>query len=110
MINGPAGPLKHRNGEGCALTRRGGPCNNRDRSPSWSVPGAVMRSCLVHTPWLVFVAAGVCLAGSAKQPAVDLGAVTEKHVMVPMRDEVKLSTYLYVPPGPGPWPVVYEQR
>ena len=30
--------------------------------------------------------------------------------MVPMRDGTKLSTYLYFPPGKGPWPVLYEQR
>ena len=46
----------------------------------------------------------------ATQQPVDLGAVTEKHVMVPMRDGVKLSTYLYMPAGKGPWPVIYEQR
>ncbi len=40
---------------------------------------------------------------------VDLGNVTETHVMVPMRDGVKLSMYLYTPPGKGPWPVLYEQ-
>jgi predicted acyl esterase len=44
------------------------------------------------------------------QQPIDLGQVTEKHVMVPMRDGVKLSTYLYVPEGKGPWPVIYEQR
>ncbi len=36
--------------------------------------------------------------------------VTEQHVMVPMRDKVRLSMYLYIPPGSGPWPVLYEQR
>ena len=30
--------------------------------------------------------------------------------MIPMRDGVKLSAYLYFPPGEGPWPVLYEQR
>src|SRR5262245_28598684 len=40
----------------------------------------------------------------------DLGGVTEKHVMVPMRDGKRLSTYLYFPAGKGPWPVLYEQR
>ena len=44
------------------------------------------------------------------QPPVDLGAVTEKHEMVPMRDGTKLSVYLYFPPGKGPWPVLLEQR
>ena len=46
----------------------------------------------------------------AQKPAVDLGDVTEKHVMVPMRDGVKLSVYLYFPKGDGPWPVLLEQR
>lgn len=36
--------------------------------------------------------------------------VTERHEMVPVRDGARLSTYLYLPPGPGPWPVLYEQR
>lgn len=34
----------------------------------------------------------------------------QQEVMVPMRDGVKLSTYLYFPEGKGPWPVLYEQR
>lgn len=46
----------------------------------------------------------------AAEPRVDLGDVTEKHVMIPMRDGKKLSAYLYFPPGKGPWPVLYEQR
>lgn len=50
------------------------------------------------------------VAVRAEEPAVDLGPVTETHVMVPMRDGAKLSTYLYTPPGTGPWPVLYEQR
>ena len=41
---------------------------------------------------------------------VDLGGVTEKHVMIPMRDAVRLSAFLYIPPGDGPWPVLLEQR
>lgn len=41
---------------------------------------------------------------------VDLGAIREEHVMIPMRDGAKLSAYLYFPPGDGPWPVLYEQR
>ena len=47
---------------------------------------------------------------AADEPKVDLGTVTEKHVMIPMRDGVKLSSYLYFPKGDGPWPVIYEQR
>ncbi|MFO0875899.1 MAG: CocE/NonD family hydrolase [Gemmataceae bacterium] len=41
---------------------------------------------------------------------VDLGTVTERHEMVPMRDGKKLSVYLYFPAGKGPWPVLLEQR
>lgn len=46
----------------------------------------------------------------AAEPDVDLGDVTEQHVMVPMRDGVKLSVYLYTPQGDGPWPALLEQR
>jgi predicted acyl esterase len=46
----------------------------------------------------------------AAEEAVDLGKITEKHVMIPMRDGNRLSAYLYFPPGEGPWPVLYEQR
>ena len=46
----------------------------------------------------------------AADEAVDLGGVEEQHVMIPMRDGVKLSAYLYFPPGEGTWPVLYEQR
>lgn len=45
---------------------------------------------------------------SADEP--DLGGVTEKHVMIPMRDGIKLSGYIYIPEGKGPWPVLLEQR
>lgn len=30
--------------------------------------------------------------------------------MIPMRDGVRLSAYLYFPPGNGPWPAIFEQR
>lgn len=46
----------------------------------------------------------------SEEPPVDLGGVLEKHVMIPMRDGVKLSAYLYFPAGDGPWPVILEQR
>jgi predicted acyl esterase len=59
---------------------------------------------------LLFGLLGVGLPAGAAEPLVDLGGITEKHEMVSMRDGVRLSTYLYLPPGQGPWPVLYEQR
>ena len=41
---------------------------------------------------------------------LDLGTVTEKHLMIPMRDGKRLSAYAYFPKGNGPWPVLMEQR
>lgn len=52
---------------------------------------------------------GRTLAGFADDP-VDLGGVREEHVMIPMRDGVKLSAFLFFPAGDGPWPVLLEQR
>ena len=43
-------------------------------------------------------------------PKLDLPGVREQHVMIPMRDGVRLSAYLYMPKGEGKWPVVFEQR
>ena len=63
------------------------------------------RSYLTSIVMLLLVA-----ATSAAEKPVDLGTVTEKHVMVPMRDGKSLSCYLYFPQGKGPWPVLYEQR
>ena len=44
------------------------------------------------------------------EPPLDFPGVVEEHVMVPMRDGVKLSVYLYIPTGDGPWPGLLEQR
>ncbi|MEN9576155.1 MAG: Cocaine esterase [Verrucomicrobiota bacterium] len=49
-------------------------------------------------------------AARAADAPVDLGAVREEHVMIPMRDGQRLSAWLYHPPGPGPWPAIFEQR
>lgn len=59
---------------------------------------------------LVLAAALAFLPPALAQPPVDLGTVTERHEMVPMRDGTRLSVYLYIPAGKGPWPVLYEQR
>jgi predicted acyl esterase len=63
-----------------------------------------MRACLSLS--FLFLGASALSA----QPPIDLGTVTEKHEMVPMRDGTKLSVYLYFPEGKGPWPVLLEQR
>ena len=57
--------------------------------------------------FLFVLSCGFAVAADAP---VDLGSVTEKHEMMPMRDGKRLSTYLYFPKGDGPWPVLYEQR
>lgn len=43
-------------------------------------------------------------------PPLGVVGVREEHVFIPMRDGVRLSAWLYLPEGAGPWPVVFEQR
>src|SRR5882757_9730921 len=62
-----------------------------------------------HSSLVLALLLSPVVARAADEP-VDLGTVTEKHEMIPMRDDKKLSTYLYFPEGKGPWPVLYEQR
>jgi predicted acyl esterase len=59
---------------------------------------------------LVLVAILATASFTLAQRPVDLGSITERHEMVPVRDGTRLSVYLYMPPGRGPWPVLYEQR
>jgi len=58
----------------------------------------------------VFLLFAAVSSVSAAPPATLPGDVRDEHVMMPMRDGTRLSTYLYFPPGKGPWPVVYQQR
>ncbi len=37
-------------------------------------------------------------------------SVVENHQMIPMRDGKRLSAFIYLPDGDGPWPVIFEQR
>lgn len=63
------------------------------------------RNLLIACCWLAMFVENV-----PAQPKVDLGTITERHEMIPMRDGQRLSAYLYLPAGDGPWPVVFEQR
>jgi len=67
-----------------------------------------MRRC----PWLplFLLALGLSAAVSDAPPPLDLGGVREEHLMIPMRDGVQLSAWLYHPSGDGPHPAVFEQR
>lgn len=49
-------------------------------------------------------------AADSLAPLALAEGVTESQVMIPMRDDVRLSAYLYKPAGAGPWPVLYQQR
>jgi predicted acyl esterase len=60
--------------------------------------------------FLATVAIVYCGSQLALAADEDPGDVTETHVMIPMRDGVKLSAYIYTPRGAGPWPVLLEQR
>jgi len=61
--------------------------------------------------WFSLFGMFAMLLGSARAAdPVDLGGVRMEHVMIPMRDGVKLSAFLFFPEGDGPWPVLLEQR
>ncbi len=52
----------------------------------------------------------VSIAAAQDLPKLDVPGVREEHVMIPMRDGVKLSAYVYLPEGTGKWPAIFEQR
>src|SRR4051812_8792556 len=76
---------------------------------------------LLSFAWQPVLAASTPVAPPATKPAARpaarplddkslLGDIREEHAMIPMRDGVRLSTWLYFPPGPGPFGVIYQQR
>lgn len=53
---------------------------------------------------------GSAAGATAADAVVQLDGVREEHLMIPMRDGVRLSAYAYIPNGDGKWPVLLEQR
>src|SRR2546426_956305 len=70
----------------------------RKRSPE----GDTMHGRRIGPGWAVLLAVAAGVAPAAAPPR-------KQTVMVPMRDGVKLATDVYLPDGPGPWPVVLER-
>lgn len=60
--------------------------------------------------FLTFFLALTLVSHAKPLPPLDLGTVREEHTMIPMRDGVRLSAYLYYPSGDGKWPAIFEQR
>ncbi len=58
--------------------------------------------------WLFLFATGT--AFSQELPVLEFAGVREQHVMIPMRDGIRLSAYLYMPDTASTWPVLFEQR
>eukprot|EP01043_Picozoa_sp_COSAG02_P111922 COSAG02_NODE_48092_length_336_cov_0.864979_1_plen_56_part_01 len=46
---------------------------------------------------------GLGEGGLDLEAAFDEASIREEHVMVPMRDGIRLSVHLYTPPGDGAW-------
>ena len=59
---------------------------------------------------LLFLTFFLVASGVTAQDDVGTGEITERHVMIPMRDGKHLSAWLYLPSADGSWPVVFEQR
>src|SRR4029078_4226405 len=67
----------------------------------------------LRAKWTPYCTIAFCLlaAGTARAQAdLALGPITERDEMIPRRDGQRRWTYLYFPPGDGPWPAVFEQR
>ncbi len=64
--------------------------------------------------WLRILSTALLAIGTsiafAEGEETRFGDVTERHVMIPMRDGSRLSAYVYFPAGEGPWPAVFQQR
>jgi predicted acyl esterase len=84
------------------------PCQRRPAP--LAAPGHGRRWLLPAVAILCGLAAGgVALAADAAA-AADTTDVVAEHVMIPMRDGVRLSAFVFRPAGDGPYPVLLEQR
>lgn len=69
----------------------------------------LFRCCLFLAIALAFVPAEAAeFVAESLKPVVP--GIVEEHVLLPMRDGVRLSCYLTRPAEGGPWPVLYQQR
>ncbi len=59
---------------------------------------------------LLLLLFSLAISSAQALPPLDLAGVSEKHLMIPMRDGERLSAYVYFPAGEGKWPAVFEQR
>ena len=61
---------------------------------------------------IVFANVDIDSAQAVDKPLPDakIGNISVKHHWIPMRDGVRLSAYIFLPSGKGPWPVLMEQR
>src|SRR5262249_31057097 len=75
-----------------------------------SVLGICLRFGVCHLGFPAFLLLALVQLALAADEPLALGGITERHEMIPMRDGVRLSAYLYTPSGDGPWPVILEQR
>src|SRR2546423_1447874 len=71
------------------------------RSSAASSPDEAGGMDMTATRWLLVLGClySAPLTAAAADVPVDLGNITERHEMVPMRDGKRLSVYLYFPPG-----------
>jgi len=59
---------------------------------------------------LLCLLAAVSITSAQQPPGLGIAGVREQHVMIPMRDGIHLSAFVYTPEGDGKWPVIFEQR
>ncbi len=56
-----------------------------------------------------FILVMICLVTISCTLGKPMAEIEEMVVMVPMRDGVALQTWVYLPPGEAPWPVVFSR-